>query len=82
MPPTDSPHPPKDTEADVCFVIEGLLDLALQESSIQAFDARMAAYRCLAAYFNANELARIHFLNHAIELHSSDDGKPALRHLF
>jgi hypothetical protein len=56
-----------------CFVIEALLDLALLNSSINAFDARLAACRCLEAYFNGNQPVRDHFLRHAIDLHSAGD---------
>ncbi|KAI5853506.1 p115 like vesicle tethering protein [Tricharina praecox] len=58
-----------------CGVIEGLLDLALMNSSKHVFDARFAAGRSLEAYFNGNELVRRHFLAYAIELH--DHGDPS-----
>jgi hypothetical protein len=58
---------------DMCYVIEGLLDLALLTSSINAFDARLAACRCLESYFAGNQPVRLHFLNHAINLHMNGD---------
>jgi len=79
QPPPPQPSPDgasKDEKAEFkpveCGVIEGLLDLALMNSSKHAFDARFAAGRSLEAYFNGNELVRRHFLAYAIELH--DDG--------
>jgi hypothetical protein len=59
-----------------CGVIEGLLELALMNSSIHAFDARFAACRCLEAYFNGNHDSRMHFLNYAIHLHGEADSSP------
>ncbi|KAA8898919.1 p115 like vesicle tethering protein [Sphaerosporella brunnea] len=59
-----------------CGVIEGLLELALMNSSIHAIDARFAACRCLEAYFNGNHDVRVHFLNYAIHLHSEGDSSP------
>lgn len=58
---------------DLCYVIEGLLDLALMNSSIHAFDARLAACQCLESYFAGNQPVRLHFLNHAINLHAQGD---------
>lgn len=58
---------------DMCYVIEGLLDLALLTSSTYAFDARLAACRCLESYFAGNQPVRLHFLNHAINLHIQGD---------
>ncbi|PWW73560.1 hypothetical protein C7212DRAFT_217553 [Tuber magnatum] len=58
---------------DLCYVIEGLLDLALLNSSIHAFDARLAACQCLESYFAGNKPVRLHFLNHAINLHAEGD---------
>jgi hypothetical protein len=56
-----------------CFVIEALLDMALLNSSIDFFDTRLAACRCLEAYFNGNQPVRQHFLTHAIDLHAVKD---------
>ncbi|KAL0637349.1 Vesicle-mediated ER to Golgi transport protein [Maublancomyces gigas] len=58
---------------DMCYVIEGLLDLALLTSSPHAFDARLAACRCLESYFAGNQPVRLHFLKHAINLHIQGD---------
>jgi hypothetical protein len=59
---------------DLCYIIEGLLDLALLNPSIHAFDARLAACQCLESYFAGNQPVRLHFLNHAINLHANGDG--------
>ncbi|KAI5804550.1 p115 like vesicle tethering protein [Geopyxis carbonaria] len=61
------------TEPVEYFVIEALLELGLLNSSIQAFDARLAACRCLQAYFNGNPPVKEHFLAHAIGLHADGD---------
>lgn len=55
------------------MVIEALLELALMESSINSFDARFAACRCLEAYFNGNPECRRTFLEHAINMHMDAD---------
>ena len=77
QPPPPLPSPDGTKNANIepveCGVIEGLLDLALMNSSKHAFDARFAAGRCLEAYFNGNELVRRHFLAYAIELHDHGD---------
>ncbi|KAF8536439.1 p115 like vesicle tethering protein [Trichophaea hybrida] len=59
-----------------CGVIEALLDLALWDSSIHSFDARLAACRCLEAYFNGNSPVRTFFLKHAIQLYAEGDESP------
>jgi hypothetical protein len=53
------------------YVIDGLLDLTLGVSSLQAFDARMAACECIKAYIYNHPAIRSHFLRRAIEGHSS-----------
>ena len=67
---------------DVCYVIEGLLDLALLNSSIHAFDARLAACQCLESYFAGNQPVRLHLLSHAINLHANGDGDFFFRGVF
>ena len=52
-------------------VIDGLLDLVLTISSIQAFDTRLAACECIKAYFYQHGPIRLHFLRRAIEGHVS-----------
>ncbi|KAK0651324.1 p115 like vesicle tethering protein [Cercophora newfieldiana] len=51
------------------FVIDGLLDIILALSSLQAFDLRMAACTCLKAYFYKHAEIRKHFLTRAIHGH-------------
>ncbi|KAL7270968.1 Vesicle-mediated ER to Golgi transport protein [Rhizina undulata] len=68
------PNVPPEAQAqknsgEKCYVIEGLLYLALLTSSIHVFEARLAACRCLQAYFAGNQPVKSHFLNHAINLH-------------
>lgn len=53
------------------YVIEGLLDLTLSVSSLQAFDARVAACECIKAYFYDHPVIRLHFLRRAIGGHTS-----------
>jgi hypothetical protein len=53
------------------YVIDGLLDLTLSVSSLQAFDARIAACECIKAYFNNHAVIRLHFLRRAISGHTS-----------
>ncbi len=62
------------------FVIDGLLDLTLVILSPQAFDMRMAACRCLKAYFYNHSAIRLHFLRRAIEGHKS--GADELTNIF
>lgn len=52
-------------------VIDGLLDLTLGVSSLQLFDARVAACECLKAYFFNHAQIRLHFLHRAVEGHTS-----------
>ena len=52
-------------------MIDGLLDLALGDQSIQAFDLRLAACQCLKAYLFNHVDVRLHFLRRAIEGHKS-----------
>jgi hypothetical protein len=59
------------------FVIDGLLDLTLSISSLQAFDARMAACDCIKAYFFNHPAIRLHFLRRAIGGHTSGADKTA-----
>jgi hypothetical protein len=56
---------------DRIYVIDGLLDLALSISSIQEFDARLAACECIKAYFYNHPIIRQYFLRRAIEGHTS-----------
>lgn len=53
------------------YVIDGLLDLTLSVSSLQAFDARLAACECIKAYFYNHPAIRLHFLRRAIGGHTS-----------
>lgn len=53
------------------YVIDALLDLTLSTSSVQAFDARLAACECIKAYFYGHPAIRLHFLRRAIGGHSS-----------
>ncbi|KAH8816298.1 p115 like vesicle tethering protein [Xylogone sp. PMI_703] len=53
------------------YVIDGLLDLTLSESSLAAFDARFAACECIKAYFYNHPAIRLHFLRRAIDGHAS-----------
>jgi len=62
------------------YVIDGLLDMVLGVSSLQAFDLRMAACACLKAYFYKHAEIRMHFLDHAVRTHKmrADDLTNAL----
>ncbi|KAI9783958.1 MAG: hypothetical protein M1839_002903 [Geoglossum umbratile] len=53
------------------YAIDGLLDLAITVSSVQAFDSRLAACDCIKAYFFSHPPIRLHFLQRAIEGHKS-----------
>jgi intracellular protein transport protein USO1 len=53
------------------YVIDGLLDLTLSLSSLQAFELRLAACECLKAYFYSHAEVRLHFLKRAIEGHNA-----------
>jgi len=53
------------------YVIDGLLDLTLSVSSLQAFDARLAACECIKAYFYNHPAIRLRFLRRAIGGHTS-----------
>ncbi|KAI0376581.1 p115 like vesicle tethering protein [Hypomontagnella monticulosa] len=53
------------------YVIDGLLDLTLSVSTLQAFDLRLAACQCIQAYFFNHPVVRLHFLGRAIEGHRS-----------
>ncbi|OAA59670.1 Vesicle tethering protein p115-like protein [Niveomyces insectorum RCEF 264] len=53
------------------YVIDGLLDLTLSVFDPQFFDVRMAACECLKAYFFNHEVVRLHFLQRAIDGHTS-----------
>jgi hypothetical protein len=53
------------------YVIDGLLDLMLSVSSLQAFDLRLAACECMKAYFHCHPVIRRHFLRRAINGHLS-----------
>ena len=69
----DNPEQPIET----VYVIEGLLDLALLSNSVSiaALNMRIAAGKCIQAYFYNNPPIRMHFLNRAIEGFSSGAGK-------
>ena len=54
-------------------VIQGLLDLALTSLPIHAFDVRISAFECIKAYLYNHAPIRMHFLQHAIEGHTSRD---------
>ncbi|KAK8107615.1 uncharacterized protein PG998_009628 [Apiospora kogelbergensis] len=55
----------------VVYVIDGLLDLTLSVTALQAFDLRLAACQCIKAYFFHHPEIRLHFLRRAIEGHTS-----------
>ncbi|KAF8435278.1 p115 like vesicle tethering protein [Terfezia claveryi] len=59
------------------YVIEGLLDQALLNSAVQAFDVRIAACSCLESYFSANAPIRLHFLRRAIDGYTSGEDETA-----
>lgn len=59
------------------YVIDGLLDLALSVSSLQAFDSRLAACECIIAYFYNHPVIRLHFLRRAIGGHTSGTDETA-----
>lgn len=52
-------------------VIEGLLGMTLGLHALQAFDIRLAACRCLQAYFYGHQEARMYFLRIAIDGHKA-----------
>ena len=49
------------------YVIDGLLDLTLSISSLQAFDTRLAACECMKAYLFHHPVIRLHFIRRAID---------------
>lgn len=49
------------------YIIDGLLDLALNVHELSAFDLRFAACECLKAYFFNHPEVKSHFLGRAIE---------------
>lgn len=53
------------------YVIDGLLDLALNVQALIMFDLRRSACECLKAYFYKHPEIRSHFLRRAIEVHRS-----------
>lgn len=53
------------------YVIDGLLDLTLSISSLQAFDTRLAACECMKAYLFHHPGIRLHFIRRAIDGHLS-----------
>ncbi|KAF8469131.1 p115 like vesicle tethering protein [Kalaharituber pfeilii] len=59
------------------YVIEGLLDQALLNSAIQAFNVRIAACTCLENYFFGNLPIRLHFLRRAIDGYTSGEDETA-----
>lgn len=59
--------------AEKKYIIEALLDLALQPPANESFDLRFAAAECIKAYFSNHKQIRDHFLNRAIEGHLGED---------
>ena len=59
------------------YVIEALLDLAIQPAANDLFDARFAACECIKAYFFDHLQIRAHFLQRAIEGHMSGQDETA-----
>lgn len=53
------------------LVIEALLDLTLNQTSVQMFDVRFAACECIKAYLSNFKEARLQFLQYAIDVHAS-----------
>lgn len=53
------------------YVIDGLLDLALNVQALIMFDLRRSACECLKAYFYKHPEIRLHFLRRAVEVHKS-----------
>lgn len=49
------------------YVIDGLLDVTLNNSTLKAFDFRFAASECIKAYLYKHTIIRQHFLRRAIE---------------
>ncbi|POS83163.1 hypothetical protein EPUL_004567 [Erysiphe pulchra] len=49
------------------YVIDGLLDVTLNNSTLKAFDSRIAASECIKAYLYEHSIIRQHFLRRAIE---------------
>ena len=60
-------HPQQVALSTRTNIISALLDLALYYASTQVFDVRMAACRCLQAYFYKHSPIRLHFLHRAID---------------
>ncbi|RKF55398.1 Intracellular protein transport protein USO1 [Erysiphe neolycopersici] len=60
----NSKHQNKSTQV---YVIDGLLDVTLNNSSLKAFDIRIAASECIKAYLHDHSIIRQHFLRRAIE---------------
>ncbi|KAH7135412.1 p115 like vesicle tethering protein [Dendryphion nanum] len=58
-------------------VIEALLDLALSPAPTELFDARYAACECIKAYFYDFLQVRMHFLQRAIDGHTSGQDETA-----
>ncbi|KAH0566271.1 hypothetical protein GP486_000323 [Trichoglossum hirsutum] len=72
----EDPHRRQDSKSQQngttkVYAIDGLLDLALTVSAVQAFDSRLAACECIKAYFYNHPPIRLHFLRRAIEGHKS-----------
>lgn len=59
------------------YVIDALLDLALGTSTLSMFDCRIASCECVKAYFHNHLQIRLHFLNRAIEGHTSGQDETA-----
>lgn len=66
-----------DPDANKVYVIDGLLELTLETSSLQLFDARMSACECIKAYFYKHPAIRLHFLRRAIDGHTSGGDETA-----
>jgi len=55
------------------YIIDALLDFVLTNSTLSMFDVRLAASECVQAYFYNHKPIKMHFLNRAIEGHTSGD---------
>ncbi|KAF2274018.1 uncharacterized protein EI97DRAFT_382037 [Westerdykella ornata] len=59
------------------YVIEALLDIAIRPTANESFDVRFAACECIKAYFFNHLQIRTHFLNRAIDGHTSGQDETA-----
>jgi hypothetical protein len=53
------------------YIIEALLDIAIAAPQNTSFEVRMASCECIKAYFRNHRQIRHHFLNRAIDLHTT-----------